>query len=151
MPAVTDETLLRYCLLVYHALEKDAKPDNGYNLLWEGKLVALFSSLGISNAHYGKVLKTMYEIGCLQQVRRGARNVSSLIALHGEPTEAHIKGVVSLDRDLTPPSDSAKLERRVKEIEGRLQGIDVHKMVQSTDERIRVLERKVAELNAKES
>lgn len=151
MPPVTDETLLRYCLSLYHALEVEAKPSNGYKLLWEGKLIALFSSLGISNAHYRKVFDTMYEAGCIEMVRRGARNVPTQIALHGKPTGDNVKAVVSLDRGLTPPTDSAKLERRVKEIEGRLQGIDVHKMVHSTDERLKALERKVAELDGKES
>lgn len=151
MPPVTDETLLRYCLSLYHVLEQDAKPADGYKLLWEGKLVALFSSLSISNAHYRKVFDTMYETGCIEMVRRGARNVPTQIALHGKPTADNVKGVVSLDRGLTPPTDSAKLERRVKEIEGRLQGINVHQLAKNYNERIQALERKVAELNGKES
>lgn len=151
MPAVTDETLLRYCLSLYHELERDAKPANGYKLLWEGKLVALFSSLSISNAHYRKVFDTMYEAGCIEMVRRGARNVPTQIALHGKPTGDNVKAVVSLDRGLTPPTDSAKLERRVKEIEGRLQGINVHQLVKNYNERMLALEAEVKRLNGKDT
>lgn len=140
MPPVTDQTLLRYCQTLYDVLEKDAKKVDGYDLVWEGKLIAVFGNLGISNSHYSKVMSTMYEIGSIEMIRRGARGVQTLIALHARPSLEHVHKATSHDRGLTPSSESAKLERRVKELERRLEGIDVRLMLGNHEERVRKLE-----------
>lgn len=141
MPPVTKDTLLRYCQSVYDALAENAKPTPDYDLLWSGKIIELYAGLGISNAHYGRIMDTLYEIGSVEQVRRGARGVTTLIALHERP--ANLDGVRGFGgSDLTKPSASDILSQRVEVLERRLAGIDLKVALKDIHDRLSEVESK---------
>ena len=138
MPAVSNEAMIRYCNAVYDLLESEAKDG-----VWEGGIMAKFSTLGISNAHYGKVMGTLYDIGSLEQVRRGARSNPTVIRLHRKPDADRIAAALSLTSRLTSDSPYATLTQRVDNLEGRLQGIDLAKYISTTERRLKALEAEV--------
>jgi hypothetical protein len=145
MPPVSNETLLRYCETVYDHLASTAKKNKEHGFLWEGKIVESFHACGISNAFYGKIMNTMYEIGCLKQVRRGARGVLTQIALLKRPTATDLENAHGLESHLTKPTEYDRLSQRVSSVEGRLQGIELARVVANFDARLRTLEAKVKE------
>jgi hypothetical protein len=140
---VTNETLLRYCTELYQALERNATKRDGHEKMWEGKFTELFASVGISNTHYAKVVTTLQEIGCIEYVRKGARGVPSLIALHSEPTADALGNAHGLQSRLTNPTPHDKLSQRVTVLEGRLQDIDLVKLFANQEQRLRKLEAKL--------
>ncbi len=147
MPPVSNETLLRYAQTIYDILDKDKKRkkiDGKFVQLWEGKIVETFAGSGVSNAFYGKVLNTLYEIGCLELVRRGARGSLTQISVIRRPTAEDLDRVHGLTSHLTTPTVYDKLSQRVSTVEGRLQGIDVAKMFHNLEQRVRTLEAKLA-------
>jgi len=145
MPAVSNETLLRYCHQLYDILAKDAKRkkiDGKFVQLWEGKIVETFSGSGVSNAFYGKVLNTLYETGSLMLVRRGARGTPTQIIVLRRPEAEDLERVHGLTGHLTSPSAYDTLSQRVSTLERRFDGIDVAKLIASHEARIRELEAK---------
>jgi len=144
MPPVSDETLLRYCQTVYDALAVSAKKNKEHGLLWEGKLVEFFSTCGISNAFYAKVFNTMYEIGSLRMLRRGARGVLTQVVLIKRPEAELLEGAHGLSESLTKPTEYDRLSQRVSSLEGRLQGIEVAKVIALHEQRLRALEAKAS-------
>ena len=151
MPPVSNETLLRYCLIIHGILEKDAKRkkvDGKFIQLWEGKIVEAFAGSGVSNAFYGKVLNTLYEIGCLEMLRRGARGSLTQIHVIRKPEAEDLERAHGLTSHLTAPTAYDKLSQRVSTVEGRLQGIDVAKMFQLLEQRVRVLEAQLSKESA---
>lgn len=142
MPPVSKETLLRYCELVYETLDKDAKPHEQHGKIWEGKIIETFAGLGISNAHYSKIFSTMYEIGSLVLVQRGARGSLHRVALVQPPTMQLLDGAHGLDSPLTKATAHDRLSQRVATIEGRLEGIDLKKIIAEFDKRLKKVEGK---------
>lgn len=140
MPPVSKETLLRYCEELYDGLHKKAKKKNGYDKLYEGKVTELFASLGLSSSHYAKIFNTLYETGAIELVRRGARNSPTQIALHERPTAETLQRTAGVTPHLTQPSAHDKLSQRVSVLEGRLQGIELAKVIAHQERRIKQLE-----------
>ena len=147
MPPVSNETLLRYCQQVYDVIAKNTnkrKVNGKFVQLWEGKIVETYAGSGVSNAFYGKVMNTLYEIGCLQMLRRGARGSLTQIIVLRRPEPFDLERVHGLARDLTPPTEYATLALRVDQMERRFDGIDVAKMFSILEQRVRTLEAKLA-------
>lgn len=147
MPAVSNETLLRYCVTIYDILAKNTnkrKVNGKFVQLWEGKLVETFAGSGVSNAFYGKVMNTLYEIGCLSMLRRGARGSLTQIIVLRRPEAFDLERVHGLTSHLTSPSEYDTLSQRVDQMERRFDGIDVAKMFSVLESRVRTLEAKLA-------
>jgi hypothetical protein len=122
-------------------MDKDATDSDEYGRVWEGSLVRVFQGLGISNGHYSRVRKTLEETGCIQLLRKGARDVTSLVALVSRPTADNIEGVRTIQDHLTRRPEPAMLEQRVRELERRLEGIDVKALFHNLHQRVEKLER----------
>jgi hypothetical protein len=149
MPPISEEALIRYCNTVYEALKAESKDG-----LWEGAIMRKFGTLGISNAHYGKVMNTLYELGSIEQVRRGARSNPTIIRLHRKPDAERVAGELGLTSRLTNASPYDMLLTRLNTLERRFEGIDVAQYIHSTETRLRALEaewRKFKESNASQS
>lgn len=146
MPQINNDTLLRYCITVFDGLAKTSKKrkiDGKMVTLWEGKLVEFFSSSGISNAFYGRVFQTLYEIGSLEMHKRGSRGVATQIVLHKRPEADDLDRVHGLGSNLTAPTMYDRLSQRVSGLEGRLEGINLEKVIANQEQRLRALEAKV--------
>lgn len=144
MAPVSKDTLLRYCVTIYEALEANSKVVEGVRQ-WEGRYTDLFTGLGISNAHYSRVSSTLQEIGAIEILRRGARGTTTLIALHRKPDVSDLTGGVGTDApSLTRPSALDTLTQRVSQLERRLDGIDLKAYITSTERRFQELETKKA-------
>jgi len=125
---------------LYEALDGAAEKHPIHGRVWEGKFTELFSTLRISNAHYAKVTTTLYELGCITQIRKGARGVTTMIAVHRPPSVEAMASAHGLQSRLTNPSAHDKLSQRVSVLEGRFQGIDVAKYIANTEARLKKLE-----------
>lgn len=143
MAAVTNETLLRYCEEFYDGMLPDAKADEQYDKVWEGYVTRFYSSLNLSNAHYSRIMHTLTQTGCIQILRKGARGTTTLIALHARPTAELVEGVTGLQADLTKPEPPDTLSQRVRQLERRLEGIDVKALFAHLNDRVGKVERAV--------
>lgn len=137
MPPVTDATLLRYCCTLYDLLETTASEAELGNV-WEGKITEVFKDTGISNSHYGKVMDVFYRCGAAEQLRRGARGAPTQILLKARPDEEMIASVFT--PGLTSDTPHAMLMRRIEVLERRLQGIDLVKLLDNFEKRLRRVE-----------
>lgn len=139
MAAVSPQTLLRYCQLVYDAMEAGSKTGDDNTLIWEGRITELFTNQRISNAHYTRVMGTLAELGALEQIRRGARGVSSVYVLHFRP-ESSTDTALASDSGLTKPTPTDKLDQRVRNLERRLDGIELAKVIANFEKRLSEVE-----------
>jgi hypothetical protein len=137
--AITQATLLRYCRLVYDAFEATAVRDSEGVLVWEGSTTELFRQLGISNAHYSRVLDAMDRGGWTTRLQRGGRGLLTRYALHSQPELA--EGTEIPPEGLTRPTPDAILAGRVTALERRLEGLDVKQYLAVLERRIQQLER----------
>ncbi len=151
MAPVSKETLLRYCVSVYEALEAGSKLDEGKRL-WEGKYTELFATLGISNAHYSRVSNTLQEIGAIEVIRRGARGTYTLIALYKKPDETDLAGQLGIEPShLTRATPLDMLTQRVSQLERRFEGVDLKAYISNTERRLLELEGKQAKSQKRRS
>jgi hypothetical protein len=151
MPPISKDTLLRYCVTIYEALEAGSKEVDGVRQ-WEGRYTELFAGLGISNAHYSKVSNTLQEIGAIEMLRRGARGTSTLIALHRKPEVSDLAGGVGTEPGhLTRPTALDTLTQRVSQLERRLDGVDLKAYIANTERRLLTLEGKQAKAGKRRS
>jgi hypothetical protein len=78
-----------HCDNVYRAMVKTARlPESDGSIVWEGHLTKFMEEqLGYSVSRYSRIVKTLTEMGCIEQKRRGSgRNNPSEWFLIGEPT-----------------------------------------------------------------
>lgn len=151
MTAIKEDTLLRYCENLYDALAKTATRKYGFKLLWEGKIVELYSGLSFSNSHYSKIINTLQETGCVEIIRRGSRGSLHQMALYERPTAEILSLSHGLTSRLTNPTPYDRLSQRVSTLEGRLEGIELKTLLANYHKRISQLEAKSAKAASPES
>lgn len=140
MANITKETLHRYSMSLYNALKKDASKG-----VWEGGIIKLFSGLGISNAHYGRVLGYMYDSGSIEQLQRGSRGNPTRIKLNHPPRKTDLEtAATGLTNRLTTPSIYDSLEARLNTLERRLEGIDIAQYIAHNESRLKKLEQRLS-------
>lgn len=115
--------------------------------VWKGFTTKTFAELGIPQPYYGKILRALTEMGCIQQLRRGGRTSPSEWAVF--KTEPDLEVFEKLEpAPLTKTTTSIdRLNQSIADIREALGGIDIpkamtHMQVQLDDqeERLRRLE-----------
>jgi len=97
--------------------------------VYTGHLTRLFADLNIANPYYTKIMNTLVELGCVEQLRRGGGKAQSKWVLCKAPVEDIFKDFV--ERKRQPQTRLHQLEQRIK---------DLVRITQDQDARIERLE-----------
>ena len=103
--------------------------------VWTGYTTRLFQELGIAVPYYGRVLKLLYEMGCITQLQRGGGATQSKWALLDEPNlERFVQAVETIE---DAPKAPGELEQRIAAHEARLpEGVDIGRALFDLQEQI---------------
>lgn len=139
-------TDFKYTMEYYRLLSSNAEVQtiDGVELtVYRGATTKLFRSMGISQSYYSKIIGSLKDLGCITLIKRGARGVDSIVALHHEPSEMEF--LIRTASPLTNSPQAARLSERVADVEKQLGGLIVVDAVKNLDERLKKLERKLRE------
>lgn len=118
-------------------------------LIWQGKLIATCTRVGIPQGYYKKVVDVLRKIGSIEIVTRGRRgNTPTTILLRYPPTmELYKDAIVKSGWDgLTATPSFDTLVAEVRDIQTRLGGIDWLEIIKNLDDRVKALESEVKDL-----
>lgn len=112
--------------------------------IYEGKATETFHRLGISMAHYSELFRILKELGSIELLDRGARGRPTRYRMHVKPTakaydELYAGLLTKPEKPATIPLD--EIEQRVKNLERRLEGVEVKQVLVNYEERISKLEK----------
>lgn len=110
--------IFQHALSLYQALV-----DQSTNGRFTGSKIALFRSLGLSNAHYSRLFDALTELGCIEQVQRGSKTYPSIIVLHKPPALEEFR--TAYRTRLTRPSSDATMRKRMDDLEGRIAALEI--------------------------
>jgi len=117
---------------MYDELEKRAAPlDNGDTLKFEGSKVEAFRAIGVSQGYYTKIFDALTAMGCIEQVKRGSGRQGSVILLRHKPEYDEYVGIY--EKRLTKPTELDTVRQQVKDLQRRLQGVDINGFILSFD------------------
>jgi len=136
-------TDFKYTLEFYRLLESNAEREifDGVELtVYRGALTKLFKGLGVSQSYYSRVTVALKSLGCITLLKRGARGVDSIVAVHHPPDEMEF--LIHHSTPLTHSPQAAKVTDRLADLEKRLGGLDVVEAIANLDRRVKVLERR---------
>lgn len=110
--------------------------------VFKGSTTKIFRQLGISNSYYSKIIPALRDLQCVTQLKRGARGVDSLLALHHPPKEMEF--LTRARQPLTADPQSARLAQQIEAIHKALGGgeFDVVAAIENLDQRLTKLEHK---------
>lgn len=132
----------KYTLEFYRLLESNAEReliDDIELMVFRGALTKLFKGLGVSQSYYSKVMDALKDLGSITVLKRGARGVDSIVAVHSEPIE--IDFLMRGSNRLTSSPQAARLSERVADLEKRLGGMSIVDAIDNLDRRLKALER----------
>lgn len=141
-------TDFKYTIEFYRLLEGQADKEiiDGIELtVFKGALTKVFMGLGVSQSYYSKIMPALKDLGCITILKRGARGVDSLVALHHAPDEMEF--LIRSKSDLTSSPQAAKLTEQLDTILRLLGGgtFDVVAAIENLDTRLKKLERRKRE------
>jgi hypothetical protein len=137
--------LYDHALAMYRELERQAEPlAKGATLRFEGSKVQAFRAIGISQSYYSPIFDALTELGCIEQVQRGASHLPSVILLHHPPDSDEFAEIYHVA--LTKPKPLDTLRQEMEDLRRRLPEIDVKSFVISLDARLTDIEGRLARL-----
>lgn len=125
-----EDTLLQQCFELYNAMEETADDTYGGLPLWEGFLTQLLDDIGLGREKYGRIVRLLQDMGCIDQVKRGAGGSPSRWVLAYAPT------VDAFHAAKEAPAKNK--QRAVDPIEQRLK--DLQTVVINLADRVKALE-----------
>lgn len=142
--------LYEHALAMYNELASRAALDKAGTLRFEGSKVEAFRAIGVSQSYYSSIFDALTELGCIEQVQRGASHLPSVILLYHPPEREAMTETYSVAApvhvDLTKPISLDTLSQEVRELQGRLPDIDVKSFILSLDARLTDIEGRLARL-----
>jgi hypothetical protein len=139
MPKVIEPPAsFRYLLQLYEAMQAQA-----VDSVYAGKVTETFNSLDISMTYYTPLFNALKELGCIELLDRGVRGRPTQYKLIGAPTwEAYDaryeSGLTGGAKPATVPLD--EVEQRVRNLERRLEGLDIKQVIVNHEQRISAME-----------
>jgi hypothetical protein len=138
-------TLYEHALSVYNELQNRAgEPDKHGKMRFEGSKVEAYRAVGVSQAYYSQIFDSLTELGCIEQVRRGASGHPSVIVLHYPPDPGAFAEVYRAV--LTKPHPLDTIREELDELRRRLPDIDINSFIISLDARLTEYEGRLARL-----
>lgn len=120
-----------YLAQLYELLENESKDG-----MFEGSTTKTFRQLGVSQSYYSKLYAYLYELGCIELVRRGTSHYPSQLRLIHAPTLEEFDA--SYLTNVKPRA--TLLEQRISHIEGRLPKVDLEQALAALAIRVDALE-----------
>lgn len=130
----------RHALTVYNRLKSEAKKEQDKLLVWRGVFTTTYSSLGISQQYYQRVVKCLEYNGVIDWVQRGKRGIESVIVLHELPELPLALPEKPEKKNLTDDPVFASLVDRVEALEMNTGGINIGEVLVNYEERLQALE-----------
>ena len=135
-------------IVFYDAMDERADANGEYH----GHTFKLYAEVlpERPQSYYGAVRRYLIAMGCVEQMRRGARHSQSVWKLHMRPT-ADMLSAMDPEAVLSPSQDEMQVRQRIhaqriKDVVEQVGGIDVKAMTLNFEHRIAALEEAVAEL-----
>lgn len=102
---------------LYQAMTTESEPheDDPDKMVWEGFLTHLLDDLGIGKTKYGKLVRLLQDMGCIEQLKRGAGSSPSYWLLIGPPTEEGYKYLLKTEEE--KPEQKSPIEQRVDNLQ----------------------------------
>lgn len=122
-------TVGKHVFTVYDLLDQAAQDESiGKDQLrvFRGSFLAKYKESGLSQSYYSRIRTILTDLGSVSELQRGARNLDSVLILHGKPD---VEAVEDMVKQILRPKEKAdnELEQRVRNLEKRLEGLDVGK------------------------
>ena len=110
------------CIRFYTAMYSRAEPAVPYPI-YDGFPTTLFRELGYSVNDYGRIVRRLLGMGCIEQLKRGAAGYTSKWALVEMPT---LDAFVASGRVVKKPSKTRmdKIEDAMVELRGRVETLE---------------------------
>jgi hypothetical protein len=139
----------------YDALAEQSKPTDDGKLRYEGHTYKLFAAIEpkLPQPYYSKLRRYLLHMGCVTQVRRGARHAPSVWILHFRPDSDSLSQV-DKSAVLSPPAEeqNARLavnRQQLRDILSKLGDLNVKDILYNFEQRLQALEATTKELQAK--
>lgn len=136
------EIFIQHCIAVYKALDERATV-KAKERVFAGSVVETFKTTGISQTYYGSVFNTLEDVGAIEKIQRGGRDVDTVIVLKGLPKKWP-EGLGWKGKNLKPLTEDtryATLLLEVEKLKELMGGIDVKTALLEHEDRITKLER----------
>jgi hypothetical protein len=133
---------------LYKQLEENSTIEDmdGVSLrVFRGPFVRAYRTCAIPQSYYTDVRKSLISMGCITNLRQGARNKPSVIILHKPPELADYE--VVKHSDLTPRLDPAILAQRVDDLARQIGGFNILEGFRDHERRLRELELEIARVS----
>lgn len=137
---ISEQKLNEWLQVLYKELEV-----NAVDGVFTGSAVELYHGATIPKAYYSQLFYYLREMGCIEQVQRGARGRPSIIRVIKPPTaddvaRQYVPSRYRRDINLTKGKSIATLQEQVDAIQRRLPDIDLITWITSVEARLKQLE-----------
>lgn len=140
-------TIFVHMARMYDELENRSSLDSDGKMKFEGSKVEAFRALNVSQGYYTEIFDSLTEMGCIEQVRRGAGHQATVIYLHHKPT---MDEFTSIYRGvLTKPSPLDTIRQQMESMNRRLPDIDLKGFILSLDQRLGAIEARLDKIERK--
>lgn len=139
-PLTHPSAVERHALTVYNRLKSEAKVEQENLLIWRGTFTTTYSSLGLSQQYYQRVVKFLEFNGVIEWIQKGKRGIESIILLHDLPDTPLVLPDKPTPKTLTSDPAFARLTDRVEALELHTGGINIGEVLINFEERLRELE-----------
>jgi hypothetical protein len=141
--------VFEYALQLYRNLEAESKDG-----LWEGSKTAAFRNLGVSQSYYSRIYGTLQELGCIEQIHKGAGEGfgrASVLRLHHAPEIEPFGSTYAARKRqrLTIVTQVDTLRQDVEQLKGRLPEIDLNRYILSFEQRLTDIESRLAAIEGR--
>lgn len=144
----TTSALLNHCMAVYDAMHEESEEylDGGYApgeapRIYIGMLTNLFVRLDYGISNYSRIVNAMRDMGCVEQIRRGAGKTPGMWLLWRRPDEALFEWVKTYNRENKERREDAlgdSVEQRLRDMQTVIN--DLRDTVENLRERLEVIE-----------
>lgn len=136
-----------YCTMLYAHMDSEAVDEDG-DRIWRGRITAIARNLGIPTGTYGKVIKQLRMMGCIEQVVRGSRGIAlSVFVLHYPPTAERFQDFGA--GNLTGGPNLDRLAADVENLKRQIGGLNIVSALAEFEDRLGKIERQLQDNRGK--
>lgn len=144
----TNSALLNHCITVYDAMYEKSEeyieedyPEGEAPRIYVGMLTKLFVRLDYGISNYSRIVNALRDMGCIEQIRRGAGKTPGMWLLWRRPDESLFEWVKTYNREQKERKEDVlgdSTEQRVRDLQTAVN--DLRDKVNLLEERVEVLE-----------
>lgn len=141
-------TIFNHMERVYDELVSRAALDNGGTVKFEGSKVEAFRAVGVSQGYYTQIFESLTEMGCIEQVRRGAGHFGTIMLLHHRPEYEAFSEIYQKRLTKSRPLDT--IQQQLNDMQRRLPEVDIQSFMISLDQRLAEIEARLEQIERRE-